>query len=439
MDADVIVVGGRPAGASLAARLGAAGLRTLVLERAELPSAPFVPSCPTLHMGTMKLLDELGLSESAYGPDALRFDGFAIEFGRWFRARIAIPTVHGRAYGYSILRPRFDLALWQHLERFPSVTRRRFTVGEVLRDPDGAVIGVEGHAPDGPPEHLHARWVVGADGRFSGVARSLGVGIVEESAERVSTVHFADWEGVQPLDPAYPQDVNVHTTGRGLNVLFFPLPEGRVTVCLHARADRVQLDGDADAYYRRTLDSVPAVAARLVGATQATRLLGLKRVGNGYRPPGGAGWMLVGDAFHFKDPVDGQGIYDALLGTRVAAEEIGASLRGEKSLAAAAASYGQRTRAGTHDMFLATCKRLETELYAEPPVAVIRTLLRWMLQDPGYQDRFIRFLGRELDPATWLSPRVVVGAVLRGIGRDLARPFQASTPTALPPSAVTKP
>ena len=39
---DVIIVGGRPAGASLAARLGAAGLRVLILDRATFPSLPAV-------------------------------------------------------------------------------------------------------------------------------------------------------------------------------------------------------------------------------------------------------------------------------------------------------------------------------------------------------------------------------------------------------------
>lgn len=418
MDADVIIVGGRPAGSSLAARLGAAGVRTLVLERALLPSAPFVPSCPTLHMGTLALLDDLGVSEQAYGPEAHRFDGFGLQFGPWFRARIAIPTVHGRAYEYSILRPRFDQVLWRNLERYPSVTTRRFVVDEVIRDEAGAAVGVSGHGPDGPAERLTARWIVGADGRFSGVARSLGAAIVEERADKVSTVHFCDWEGVAPLDPAHPDDACVHTTGRGLNVLFFPLPEGRTTVCVHARADRVHVDGDANATYKATLDRLPDVAARLAGATPVTRLLGLKRVGNGYRAPGGPGWMLVGDAYHFKDPVDGQGIYDALLGARVAADEILASLGG-KDPAAAVASYDRRAREGTHAMFLATCERLANELYSEPPAPVIRTMLRWMLQDPVYQDRFMRFLGREIDPARWLPPSLMLGAMARGLWGDL--------------------
>jgi flavin-dependent dehydrogenase len=48
LDFDVVIVGGRPAGASLAARLGARGVRVLVVDRAELRSQPAVPSCPVV-------------------------------------------------------------------------------------------------------------------------------------------------------------------------------------------------------------------------------------------------------------------------------------------------------------------------------------------------------------------------------------------------------
>ncbi|HEU4758513.1 MAG TPA: FAD-dependent monooxygenase, partial [Dehalococcoidia bacterium] len=63
---DVVIVGGRPAGATLAARLGARGHSVLVLDRAAFPSAPAVPSSPTVHPGGMRLLDELGIEERRY-------------------------------------------------------------------------------------------------------------------------------------------------------------------------------------------------------------------------------------------------------------------------------------------------------------------------------------------------------------------------------------
>jgi 2-polyprenyl-6-methoxyphenol hydroxylase-like FAD-dependent oxidoreductase len=425
---DVIIVGGRPAGASLAARLGRMGRNVLVLDRATFPSQPTVPSCPTLHMGALALLDELGIPEAAYASDAVKFESFVIQFGGHFTARMVIPPVHGRTYGYSIDRGHFDQVLWDNLAQYPSVaTRMGFHVDELLRDEDGRVSGVSGHVKDGPPERIEASWVVGADGRFSVVARQMGAKVVEEETEKVSTVYFADWTGVKPLYPG-TDIVSVYTTGRGLNVLFFPLSGGRITICLHQRADRVDIEGDAEAYYRKVLDSLPIVAERLEDATMVSRLLGLKRVGNGYREPGGAGWVLTGDALHYKDPVDGQGIYDALVETRILADELDRALFDGKPDEVVIAAYDRRCRDATHDMYLATCQRLRDELYTEPPVPVIRTMIRWFLSDPEYQKRFLQFLGREIEPVGWMPKSVMAGAIGRGILRDLTGAFGGGTP-----------
>lgn len=73
----------------------------------------------------------------------------------------------------------------------------------------------------------------------------------------------------------------------------------------------------------------------------------------------------------------------------------------------------------TRDMYRETVGRLRQELYQEPPRVVARTLIRWMMTDPTYQSRFMRYLGREISPRDWRGPSLVAGAVLRGLWRDL--------------------
>lgn len=423
---EVVVVGGGPAGSALAARLGAQGRRVLVVDRAHLPTEPRVPSCPALHMGTLALLDELGLPEAEVAAAGARFDHYVLRFADGFEATVRIPEVHGRAWGYGVDRAAFDHALWRHLARFPSVTRREgFRVEGVVRDASGRVVGVEGRAGEGSPERVEARWVVGADGRFSGVARLLGAAVTENHDTRASTVYFADWEGLGPLRPDDPTAFEVWTDGRGSGLLFIPTVQGRTTVVTHQRADRVDPQGDAEAWYRAVVATYPGHARRFADARPVTRVRGLKRIGNGYRVAAGEGWALVGDAYHFKDPVDGQGIYDALLAGRLLAEELGAALDGRATDAEAAGRYAARADAATRPMFEATLGRLATELYGPPPNAATRTLLRWVLTDPAYGERLLRFLGRDpaVDPARWRPPGFVLGAMARGAGRDIARAF----------------
>lgn len=416
MDADVLIVGGRPAGSGLAARLGALGLRVVVLERARFPSEPSMPSAPLVHPGGMALLDEIGADEAAYAAPEARNRGLALHVEGRFVAPMPVPRVAGRDYVTTLERSRFDAALWEHLGRYPSVTREPgFAVEEVIREGE-RVVGVKGRQ-DGVARELRAAVVVGADGRTSPFARMVGAPITEEAEANLGATWFAIWEGLQLGVAEPPGYAAIHTAMRGLNVLIFPLGPARAFVCVHTRADRVRLDGGAEAFYADRLAALPGVRARLEGATRGSRLLGLKRIGNGFRRAGGPGWALVGDALHYKDPVDAQGFYDALRGGKLLAAEIALHLGGDKPWERAVADYEAAFLAFARPQYEATLARLARELYSEPPDLVIRTLIRWTLTDPLYQDRYMRYLFRDLDPRDWRPG--AAGVVWRGILRDL--------------------
>lgn len=420
MDYDIIIVGGRPAGASLAARLGARGVKVLVVDRAAFPSLPSVPSSPIVHPGTMRLLDEIGIEESVYSDEGSRMRGLRVDMAGLFEADMRLPKLAGgRDYVYGVDRKSFDDALWRNLSRYPTVEPRSgFHVTGLLREGD-RVVGVEGSRKGEPPEKLTARCVVGADGRFSLVARRVGAEIVEEDAVHTSTVYYADWEGVRPIHKEY-SITYVHATARGLDVLFFAMPQGRYSVNTHARSDRVRIDGDPERYYLDTLRSVPNIWRHLEAAKRVTPIVGIKQIGNGYRRAAGAGWVLVGDAYHFKDPVDGQGIYDALLGAKLLDGALAAWRSGSRSWESAMSAYEREARAATHPMFLMTTGRLARELYQEPPIPVMKTLLRWTLTDPGYQDTYMHVFAREWSAERMASKRMMGAAIARGIKRDIA-------------------
>lgn len=418
---DVVIVGARPAGATLAARLGAGGHRVLLVDRARFPSPPAVPSSPAVYPSALAVLDELGIPEAAYRSALAPLTQFGLAFGPYFETVLEVPNMWGRSYACGVDRVAFDEVLWRNAGRFPSVERREgFAMTELVRDPSGRVVGIIGSERGGDPQEIRARVVIGADGRFSRVARKAGARIIEEETRHLSTVYCAEWESVAPLrDGMDAAHVQVHVTGRGLDLLCLPMPNGRMLVNTHARADRVVIQGDAQRYYETTIRGVPTLARLLGDARQVTEVVGIKRIGNGYRQASGPGWALVGDAVHYKDPVDGQGIYDALLGARLLATALGPWLSGARSWEAAMADYERELHAATHPMFLETISRLRRELYEEPPELIIKTLIRWTMTDSAYQARFLNYLGRTLSPTGWNSPRLIAGAVLRGIWRDL--------------------
>jgi flavin-dependent dehydrogenase len=419
---DVVIVGGRPAGASLAARLGARGAKVLLLDRSRFPSEPGVPSSPAMYQAGMAVLDELGVDAAELATVMEPMSELSFRFADYFHVVIPFPTIQGRDHACGVDRAGFDDILWRHVARFVSVHQREgFAVRDVLRDASGRVVGVVGSERGGPDEEIRARCVVGADGRYSLIARKVGAAIIEEETRCLSTVYFAAWEGmIPPRDDVWGMDV--YTTGRGLDLLACPIPGNRVLLNTHERADRVDIAGDAQAYYLATIKKVPVVYERLRNAKQVSKVVGMKQVGNGYRRASGPGWVLVGDAVHYKDPVDGQGMYDALLGARILDHALGPWLAGEHSWEAATTEYERELHAATHDMYVETVSRLRQELYSEPPPFIIKTLIRWSMTDPIYQWRLMNYLGRGIPVKGWNSGRVVAGAVLRGIGRDLFGP-----------------
>lgn len=417
---DVAIIGGRPAGASLAARLGKAGLRVLIVDRAELPSLPTVPSSPVIYAAAMRLLDEIGIAEESYADPTAQVGRFVMEFGEYFRAGLDIPSSQGRSYARGLDRATFDHLLWRHLEKHPSVTARaRFSFVDVVRDASGTVTGFVGQAEGGAEVRVSARCLVGADGRYSLVARKVGARVTEEKNEHTSTVYYADWEGVSPIDGEPPTAGHVFATGRGTDVLGLPVPGGRMSFNTHQRSDRVLVDGDAEAYYLGVLRSCPGIARRIAGAKRVSPVIGMKRIANRYLEHAGPGWALVGDALHHKDPVDGQGIYDALVESKVLAEALVDHLQGERTWDDAMAFYGRRVMEETHAMFLVTVDRLRRELYDEPPVLIIKTLLKTVMNDPEYQRRFLLLLARDFPAERWSLSDEIRRAALRGVSRKL--------------------
>lgn len=423
---DVVIVGGRPAGASLAARLGLAGVRTLVVDRAKFPSYPAV-STPFLLPHAMALLDELGLSPDDYAPGAPWLEAIVLGFGGLFETRLPLAARAGRSRFVVVDRADFDGALWESLARCPSVTRRDgWTVTGLVREGE-RVVGVRGRGEGGEVE-LRARAVVGADGRYSRVAREVGAEVVHAREDVPTHIYYAFWEGVAPFDDG-PAVGHVHTSLDGWSFVFMPMSRGRVSVVAQSQSALWEAEAGAPAaVYERALRARPAVWRRLADARRVSAVSGIKRCPNLFREAAGPGWALVGDAWHQKDSLDAQGIYDALVASRFLAAELVRWHRGEVAWDAAMASYAARATGHLRPMFEQTMERLKREIYSTPPRWVAQSALRWLLTDPTYLRRFGEVAVRLRDPADFVTPGLVARALgrgawgsLRGVGRRSGR------------------
>lgn len=426
-DYDVIIIGGRPAGSSLAARLGKQGLRTLLLERATFPSPP-AASSPIIYSPALQLLDETGADENLYARDTPRIHHIYADNSQ-FQLEIPIPAAHGRNYAYAIERARFDAALWDNACRYPTVEGRQgFAVTDLLWE-DERVTGTVGRGPGGAEERFTASLVVGADGRFSLVARKVDAPEHDAHTDNPTSLLYAYWKGVKPYDDSGKPTAVAYEGGYGYGMLVMDSADGSTAVTMEGQADLLDPPaGQTVAFYLDLLRANPKVTARLDGAEMLTKVHGMRRIGNCYRQPGGAGWALVGDAYHQHDPLDGQGIFNALFTAKSLAWAIRYWKRGQMTWSEALEWYDETSRSKTYGMYRQTLNNVRTNLYSEtrlPGWAL--TGLRWVMEDPGTQDLIGKLLTRQIPPEVLqvATPAVALGALMRGPLRDFRKRLNA--------------
>jgi flavin-dependent dehydrogenase len=395
-DYDVIIIGGRVAGASLAIHLAQQNLKIFLLDRASFPSSPQVPSAPFIHLSTMRLLDELGIAESAYShPDGM-IKNYAVTFSGYFNALMPLSLMQAeRDYSYGIDRRHFDKALWDKAAGMPTVTAQSKTSATAILKENDKVIGILAKDADGNEQRITADRLVGADGRFSWAAREFGAAVLEERNDYMGTSYSAEWEGVAPFSPDEPHTLGMYTTGKGYMVLCIPIDKDKYIVGNYLTKDKINFaPQELEKHYLDGLKTIPELWARLNDARRVTDIVGIKGIQNGYRQPYGDKWSLVGDAVHYKDPLDGQGIYDALLGAKILAQAIQKWKTNAASWEEAMHFYKVELWKATYPMFLSTVKRIKQEIYTYPPPFIVKTLVNWAVHDPDYQAHYLRYQHR---------------------------------------------
>ncbi|MGJ3239592.1 MAG: NAD(P)/FAD-dependent oxidoreductase [Anaerolineae bacterium] len=432
-DYDVIIVGGRAAGTHMAARLGKYGFRVLMLERNTHPSLPAVSS-PIIFSATMRLLDEIGADEQAYAHNTPKLT-HASTLANGLEVSLRIPDYKGRDYAYAIDRARFDASLWQTALTYDNVQgRQNFSVTDLLWDGD-TVMGVVGKEHGGTEERITANVVIGADGRFGIVSRKVHAQETDVFETHPTSIYYAYWRDVAQVNdqPSMTTYVNDNNTEYGY--LTMDSADGQTAIGIEGRADVVEPDaGDAQGFYLRTLAQCEPLQARLANAEMVTTVRGMRHIGNSYRQAGGQGWALIGDAYHQKDPLDGQGIYNAVITGKALARQMLKWKRGEINWETAISEYDDIARVKTYPMYKSLQNRIQTSFYSDQgatiPTWLQDSLARWVLDDAEFQELVGKLFTREVPPdyITLMTPPTLVGAVARGIRKDIEQRVKARIP-----------
>jgi geranylgeranyl reductase family protein len=386
LDCDVLVVGAGPAGSAAAAALAASGRSVVLIDAAAHPRPK---ACA--EYASPRIVEELrhiGLADEAWKADALPLRGMRV-----IRGADAVEVTYedggGPRLAWGLERTRFDAALaGLAVERGARLHERTRFDGAVF-DGEGWRVSIGGQRAPGV---VRARWLVGADGARSRVARRLGVERPVRAPRRIGLV--AHYEGVAELE-----DHGEMHVGRSHYIGLAPLPGGRLNVGMALPAGK---GGGAEIRFAAAIEQLPPVARHLEGRRRLTPIRGASPIGHRVSRAAGPGWMLIGDAAGFIDPFTGEGIFRALRSARCLAD----------ALASGDAGAEERYRAARRSVFAAKDALTWTVqgMLAVPPV--LGYALRHLAARPDLARRLGSALG-DCRPATDALSPAFLAAVLR--------------------------
>ncbi|MGI8496596.1 MAG: NAD(P)/FAD-dependent oxidoreductase [Gemmatimonadaceae bacterium] len=319
---EVIVVGGGPAGSSVAWALARDGVDVTVIDRARFPRDK--PCGEYLSPEASRILADMGALAGCEAAGAAQLAGMMIRAPGGAVIHGDFSAAHGyhgfRDRGLALRRNILDVILLNRARAAGAQVVEGARATDLLRGGGGRVVGVT-TAEDGVTAERRATVVVGADGLRSMVARRLGLARHSRLVRRYALVaHYRGISGVGAHGEMHVHRggyVGLADVGLGLTnvALVVPQPEAR------------RASGDPAAFLNDWVRSRPQLTARFRDAEREGSVLATGPFASRARRGWAPGAALVGDAADFFDPFTGEGIYAALRGGEILAPAARAAVR----------------------------------------------------------------------------------------------------------------
>jgi len=366
VEADVAIIGAGPAGSALATYLAREGKQVLIFEREQFPRFRIGESLLPLNM---QLFRELGV-EAEMEKRFIR--KYAANFSdRWGRRQNRYPFANAfnrdYPYCYQVERAELDQVLLDNAIKHGARAYMPWSVREVLYEGDTAV-GVRAEANDGSGSMtVHCKVVADCSGRaaFLGSRQKLK----QEVAIETRTAFFSHFENVE-RDPGEREgDIQIvafphgwfwmipfkgNTTSVGMVVTDSYLKQRHQIAAGRPQERGQHFEANAaiagheekvnDAFLMKTIEDTDYVAARMKNARQKFPARSIPNFSYVMDRYAGDGYVMVGDAGAFLDPVFSSGVFLTMKSAQLVARDILRAFRENDFRAHQFADYEKRIR-----------------------------------------------------------------------------------------------
>jgi flavin-dependent dehydrogenase len=317
------VIGGGPGGCTVSTLIAQKGYRVRLFERER---------GPRFHIGeslipqTYWVLRRLNMLEKMKGSHFVK--KYSVQFVNQ-HGRLSEPFYfidhkpHESSQTWQVLRSEFDQLLLHNAREHGVDVREGTRVLEVLFE-GGRAVGVRMQEEDGSEREVRARVVVDASGQSSLIMSRLGLREWDPVLKKAALWTY--WKGAY-RDTGRDEGATLVLQTRGKHGWFWyiPLHDDVISVGVVAAYDYLFKDRpekDHEAIYATEVARCPGLQSRLAGATRVAQFRAAKEYSYRSRRAAGDGWVLVGDAFGFLDPLYSSGVLMALKSGEMAADAV---------------------------------------------------------------------------------------------------------------------
>lgn len=343
---DCIVVGAGPAGSTVATLVAQAGYDTLLLEREEMPRFHVGES---LMPETYWIFQRLGVLEAMQRSKFVKKYSVQFVTGSGKESQPFFFKEHDPrdcSQTWQVERADFDYMLFRNAAAKGADCYDQSRVLDVLMRGNRA-IGVRAMTPEGDPRDIRAEVVVDATGQAAMLASRLGYKRVDPNLKKAAIWTYYKNAHREP-DEHGGATIILHTKSKDAWFWYIPLSGNVTSIGVVSDNDHLLKGrGKPCEVFEEELVNCPALLSRLTDAELVSKFHVAKEFSYETTQHAGDGWVLVGDAFGFIDPIYSSGVYFALKSGELAADAIVDGLNNDDTSARQLDSWTEEFKSGT--------------------------------------------------------------------------------------------